>query len=418
MVTGERASRGLATAQVTDAFHPILDGVAVTVANYARWLGRILGPTVVVTPGPRRHRGDDGGFDVVRYLSVPVIPRPPYRLGLPALDPTLGPRLARRPVDLVHCHSPFSAVRVARTLSRRRRAPLVATFHSKYRDDLEGAVPVRRLVDARIRTIVRFFESADEVWIPSEPAIETLRSYGYRGRVVVVPHGIDMSPPEDPAAARREADELLGTRPDEQVLLYVGQIVWEKDLEILVRALAELAGGGRRFVAVLVGEGYARGDLAALGERLGLGDRLRFVGAVRDRMRLRACYARADLFVFPSRYDTSGLVVREAAAVGVPSVLVRGADTAEGVRDGENGFLATAEPASFAAAVDRALADPALRRACGDAAARTLCRPWQEAVAEVAERYRELVAAHQPDRSRPISVPSAATSSRKTAASD
>lgn len=418
MTTPESAPGSMATAQVTDAFHPILDGVSVTVANYARWLGRILGPTVVVTPGPRRRPSDDGGLDVVRYLSIPVLPRPPYRFGLPALDPTLGPRLARRPVDLVHCHSPFSAVRVARTLSRRRGAPLVATFHSKYRDDLEGAVPVRRLVEARIRTIVRFFESADEVWIPSEPAIETLRSYGYRGRVVVVPHGIDMRPPTDPADARREADRVLGTEPGDQVLLYVGQIVWEKDLEILVRALAELAARGRRFVAAMIGEGYARDDLAKLGERLGLDGRLRFVGAVRDRRRLQSCYARADLFVFPSRYDTSGLVVREAAAVGVPSVLVRGADTAEGVRDGDNGFLATADPAGFAAAVDRALAEPSLRRSCGANAARTLCRPWREAVEEVALRYRELVAAHQPARSRPISVASAATSSRNVSASD
>jgi glycosyltransferase involved in cell wall biosynthesis len=318
----------------------------------------------------------------------------------------------------VHCHSPFSAIRVARTLARRRRAPLVATFHSKYRDDLARAVPVRALVDGRIRKIVRFFESADQVWIPSESAIETLRAYGYRGEVQVVPHGIDIEPPEDLDGARRVADGLLETGPDDRVLLYVGQIVWEKDLEVLVRAVGELAGRGVRFTAAMIGEGYARDEVAALAAELGVGSRLRLVGGVRDRDTLRACYARAELFVFPSRYDTSGLVVREAAGVGVPAVLVRGADTAEGIRDGYNGFLAEPDAASFAAAIERALADPELVRRAGREAMRTLCQPWRDAVEAVAERYRELVAAHQPDRSRPISVASAATSGRSSSATD
>lgn len=414
-----RSSRSdtLATAQVTDAFRPILDGVSVTVASYAGWLQRRLGETVVVAPSAPGHR-DAEEFAVVRYPSLPVWPRPPYRFGLPRLDPTLGRRLARHPVDLVHCHSPFSAAPVARRLARRRGVPLVATFHSKYRDDLEGAVPWRGLVDARMRRIVRFFEAADEVWIPSEAAVETLRGYGYRGRVEVVPHGIDLEPPADPAAARGLADRVMGTRPDERVLLYVGQMVWEKDLEVLLRALAELAEAGESFTAVLVGEGYARRGLAELGAGLGLSRRLRFAGVVRDRRALQACYARAELFVFPSRYDTSGLVVREAAAVELPAVLARGADTAEGVVDGVNGFLAEPGPEGFAAAVGRGLADRERRRRCGREAARTLCRSWQVAVDEVADRYRVLVATHQCARSRPIRVPRALTSSAKVAASD
>jgi glycosyltransferase involved in cell wall biosynthesis len=380
----------IATFQLTDAYAPILDGVATAVRNYTAWLDRMGGSNTIVAPWYPGHRDDDG-HDVVRYRSAPLPRRPPYRLGLPRLDRQLWPELDRRECDLVHCHAPFASAVIADRLRSRRGVPVVATFHSKYRDDLIGAVPFAPLVGLRIRRIVRFLERCDAVWIPTENAIATLRSYGYRGEVEVVANGVDLEVRSPGPETRRAGSTALGVAPDVPVLLYVGQIVREKNLRLLIEAVARLVRGGRSVVAALVGEGYARAELERLAVALGVADQVRLIGPVRDREALAACYARADLFAFPSLYDTSGLVVREAAALQTPSVLLENADAAEGVVHGRNGFLAGGDPDRFAAAVANALDDPVTVELAGRAAARELCRGWDAVAAEVADRYRRLV---------------------------
>jgi glycosyltransferase involved in cell wall biosynthesis len=383
-------SRHFATVQITDAFPPVVDGVSITVQNYARELNRRGVATAVIAPGVWGQT-DDEDYPVHRYLSLPTIVRPPYRFGVPGLDPLIWRRLEQLEVDLVHCHSPFSASRVALRLASIHQVPLIATFHSKYRDDLIRAVPIRPLVDRRIRRVVEFFESADEVWIPSQSAVGTLREYGYQGPVHVASPGTDMDASPDAANARARAEEILDTDGHRPVLLYVGQLVWEKNLEMLLLALLRLRSAGSTFAMAFIGEGYASAELGQLARKLGLESQVRFPGVIRDRDALKACYARADLFLFPSRYDTHGLVVREAAAQCVPTVFVPDSDAAEGVVDGVNGFVAEDTPEAYADRIRAAVENPDLIRACGDQARRTLCRPWSEVVAGAVDRYRELI---------------------------
>jgi glycosyltransferase involved in cell wall biosynthesis len=158
-----------------DSFTPIMDGVTVTVQNYASWLHRLLGPTFVVTPSVPGH-ADHERYDVIRFLSLPTVIRKPYRVGLPALDGRLKSILRSRDFSIVHAHSPFGAGRAALAAGRERGVPLVATFHSKFRENLLQSIPIRRMVDAQVRRIVDFLYSVDQVWIPQESVAATLRS--------------------------------------------------------------------------------------------------------------------------------------------------------------------------------------------------------------------------------------------------
>jgi 1,2-diacylglycerol 3-alpha-glucosyltransferase len=380
----------MVTGQFSDSFPPIMDGVAVTVKNYRAELERILGPAYAVVPACRGPRASGEEDRVLRYLSLPLAGRAPYRIGLPRLDPHLHRTLERQGFDLVHAHSPFSAGRLALHVARSLGIPLVATFHSKYRDNLEQAVPWPALVDWEIQRIAGFYSRADQVWIPTIDSLATLREYGYRGGVELVANGVDLEAPDDPADLRRRAERLLATGPGETVLLYVGQLAWEKNLDLLVRALALLKRKGADFTMVFVGEGYAAGKLTALTRSLGLAARCRFTGVLRDRELLSACYARADLLLFPSLYDTCGLVVREAAAFGTPALLLRGAAAAAGVRDEVNGFLSGPGARAYADRLAALLARPGLMARAGEGARGSLTRSWQQVAREVKERYLEL----------------------------
>ncbi len=113
-------------------------------------------------------------------------------------------------------------------VARSQNIPLIATFHSKYRTDIERIISNKYLVDLLIKKIVRFYEMADEVWIPQASVEETLREYGYKGKVEVVNNGSDLTLDASSALLIIETRRRLGIREGESMFLFVGQHIWEK----------------------------------------------------------------------------------------------------------------------------------------------------------------------------------------------
>jgi len=383
----------MVTAQFSESFPPIMDGVSLTVKNYVVELNRTLGPTYAVIPAIPRFREQQNGGSYY-FFSLPLRSRPPYRVGLPQLDRSFKVELSRVKFDLVHAHSPFFVGKFALRLARRRGIPIVATFHSKYRENFARALPIPPLVDWGVHQIVDFYQAVDEVWVPTEASLDTLRQYGYRGAVQVVQNGVDLEPPARKENLRAQGGRFLGLCPADFLFLYVGQLAWEKNLELLVRSLGAARQAGAAFRVAFVGEGYAAGALKNLVARHGLSDRALFTGVVRDRAALSACYARADCFLFPSRYDTNGMVVIEAAAFGVPSLLTEGSDAAAEVMDGVNGFLAADRVKSYSAKLLWLLANPEAVCRAGAGARGSLYRSWHTSVGEVRDRYLRLARKH------------------------
>ena len=281
------------------------------------------------------------------------------------------------------------------TIARERKIPVVASFHTKYRADFERCFRTS-VVDWAIRKIVRFYEAADRVWTPGEGSAETLRSYGYRGKIEIMPNGSDVYLPaiERPRLSA-EADRDLGTKPDENVFLFVGQLVLEKNIRLLIEAMDHLRRTGLKNRLFFVGDGYARREMEDLVRQRQLSSQVRFLGVVQDRERMKRLYARTTLFLFPSQYDTGSLAMREAAGCGVPSLLVMPSTVAEVVRDGRNGFLAANDSESYAARIREILARPALVARCGEEAQETIYRSWKRIVADVMARYDDLLHAGQ-----------------------
>jgi 1,2-diacylglycerol 3-alpha-glucosyltransferase len=378
------------TALFSDVFLPVMDGVTVAVKNTALWLNRKLGPTCVVTHRFPGHE-DNEEFRVLRCRAVPIPQRPPYRLGIPRFDVTLHKDIRNMKLDLVHAHSPFSFGRMALRLSRRRHMPLVATFHTKYRDDFKTNVPFDSIVDWAIQWIVEFYQQADEVWVPNEKTGETLREYGYQGAYEIMPNGVDLDATHARESLRAEGQTSLGLTDDDFLFLFVGQHVWEKNLAFLLDSLGKLKNLGKSFHMAFVGEGYASEKMRGMAAKNGLTDRTHFVGVIRDRERLMAYYARADLFLFPSLYDNAPLAVKEAASFRVPAVLLEKANAAEHVRDGENGFLAVDAVDGYADKLAFLMENPRLVRKVGKKAQKTLFRSWEDIADEVMDRYKALI---------------------------
>ena len=370
-----------------ESFPPVMDGVAVCVENYARWMQEKVGGVSVITPRNPGADYSDKPYEVLDYMSVPVPFRAPYVTGISEIDPAFLQQLFKRRFKIVHAHSPFVCGMTAARVARLQKIPLVATFHSKYREDFARVIPAEAMLDAVVKEIVRFYKRADAVWVPQESVKEVLYSYGYKGPVDVMPNGCDLAG-DYPESYFRDARASLGLADGLFTLLYVGQHIWEKNLRLTIEALARIK--DLPFRMFFVGTGYAENDMKEMVARLGIADKVTFAGRITDRERLKQYYAAADLFLFPSLYDTDGLVVREAAAFGTPSVMLNEASASGMLTDGETGFKIAGTLDDYEALLRALAVDPARLKAVGRGA-RSIVRSWEDIAGEALDRYNAIL---------------------------
>lgn len=370
-----------------DSFPPVMDGVAMTTYNYAYWLHQNGHSVSVVTPFGEGERFAEP-FPVLRYPSIPLLTRKPYRWGLPYLWTPVVSQIHQTPFSIVHGHSPFSAGRLAMTIAKKRGVPFVMSFHSKFREDFIHSVRSPVIADLMIKHIMEVFEAADEVWISQPPVEEVLRSYGYRGQVEIVEVGNDFAGNPQRDLWRTTKRTELGLEPDVPLFLFVGQQTVQKNIPFLLSSLRLLEIPYRM---VLVGEGYGLEEFRREVTAGGLDDRITFTGSITNREELARYYAAADLFLFPSLYDTAGLVIREAAAMRTPSLLLEDSIAATAVRDNVNGFVAPHDMVQYARRIGQIVGDRPLLQRVACAAETSLTRSWQDIALEVSDRYKTLI---------------------------
>ena len=372
-----------------ESFPPVMDGVDICVQNYAYWMQKKVGGVSVITPNVPGADYSQYEYEVLDYFSVPVPFRQPYVTGIAEVDPAFLMKITKRQFKIVHAHSPFAAGLAAANVAKRLNIPMVATFHSQYRDDFSQTIPSKVVVNQIIKRIISFYERADEVWVPQQSVAEVIRDYGFKGKVEVVENGSDLVS-NYPETYFVEARQQLGIAPDDFVFLFVGQHIWQKNVRFIIEGLEKLK--DTPFKMYFVGSGYAAEAMKEMVSEKGLDSQVTFVGIVTERETIKRYYAAADLFLFPSLYDTDGLVVKEAAALQTPSILLENATAASIIRDDENGFLVPDDLDTFADRLHELIHDPQRVHRVGLQASNSIVRSWEDVVGEVLDRYNRLIA--------------------------
>lgn len=386
------------SAQFIDTYFPIVDGVVQTVHNYAELMNKSA-YSCVVTPRPLKNDYDDStlSYDVLRTSSIKV-PIAEYSVPTPRVDYRLKVALRDRQPDIFHAHSPFMEGSFASAYAKKLGIPCVATFHSKYYDDVinvTGSKTLAKIVTARI---VRFYKSVDSVWSVSQGTAETLRSYGYRGDIFVIDNGTTFEEPTDPDALRRKAEEAFHIPTDKKIILFVGHQIWHKNIKLVLDTFKMLSENSDDYRLIMVGNGYDGEEIRKYADSLDFKDgHLRFVGKIVDREVLRGLYLSADLLFFPSVYDNSPLVVREAASMGVPSLLTEGSNSAEAVVKDVSGFTAAENKVSMYREILRIFSTDGLLERVSEGAKRDVAKTWQQIVPDVQAKYAEIIERYQYD---------------------
>ena len=358
---------------------PATDGVVTRLRHTVEELRREGDEVLVFAP-----RYPSGGTD--SYAGVPIhrvfgIPFPPYpQVRLCPPHPGIGRALKRFGPDVIHAVNPFVLGPGGAFYARRNGVPLVASYHTN--------------VAAYTRFYgFGFMENTTRSWTrtwhnracinlcTSQATRDYLLSEGIK-RLRLWPQGVDAHLFHPSRSSREWRKKLSGGRPEAKILLYVGRLAPEKDIERLKVALSAASDT----CLAIVGKGPIQREL----ERKFAGTRTVFTGLLTGDD-LAAAYASADLFVFPSITETLGMAMIEALASGLPVIAARTGAIHEVVSEGVNGLLY--EPGSdeeLVAAVRCLHGDDAMRRSFG-LRARAVAeeRDWKASTATLRSYYEE-----------------------------
>lgn len=381
--------RSLRLAVVTETYPPEVNGVAVTVARLIE--GLLLRGHEIDLVRPRQslrvpQATAVEGLQELLMRGMPIPRYPQLRMGLPAKAALISQWQRRRP-DLVHVATEgplgWSAVQAARKLRLPVSADFRTNFHAYSRHYGLG------WLNKTILTYLRKFHNrADLTLVPTETLRKELAAMGFE-RLSVVGRGVDTQR-FDPALRSPMVRARWGVAVDDPVVLYVGRLAAEKNLDLLIRAYQAMKQRRKSLRLVVIGEGPMADDLATqCPDALLLG--------VQGGLELAQSYASADIFLFPSRTETYGNVTAEALASGLAVVAFDYAAARELIINGHNGWTSGLQDE-----------EGFVRRACEvleawhpghpmrmNARRTMLSRDWSGIVEQMEERWRTLTAATQ-----------------------
>ncbi len=340
---------------MTDSWFPTRDGVVTSICIIKESLESLGHEVFIIAPEPEKEHRQDGVyyFPAVRFKSyegyyVPILPSNKMEI-LREINP-----------DVIHIHGVATMALRGLICGHTLGIPTVMTFHTMVEDAAKYYAPVKippEYLNKLIRIYLRqVLKRVDVVVTPTECIGLELESQGARCKnLVTIPTGAktDVFRPGIPSERIRERYGLEGKR----VVVHVGRISYEKDLDMVVRAMRNVDA-----TLLIVGKGPAKQSIEDLVDELNLRDRVIFAGFVPDE-ELPQYYNMADVAVSASKFETQGLSILEAMASGKTVACRNGRAFAEIIRDGVNGYLFDDED-GCAEAIEKAFNAPEdLRRA-------------------------------------------------------
>ena len=381
----------------TDWYKPVINGVVTSVVSLADGLAALGADVRILTlSNDRRSRTEDN----VTYIGSIGVGKiyPNARLKMAPSSKYIRELVEWGP-DIVHSQCEFSTFFLARKIAEACKCPLVHTYHTVYEDFTHYFSPSVRFGKYMAATLSkRILAKTDSVIAPTGKVKEMLWRYGVRTRITVIPSGLALEQfkaqidQEERTALRGS----LGIGEDDKVLLYLGRLAQEKNIDELLFLTAQQ--NDPHLKLLLVGDGPYRAELDAKAKQFQNKERIIFAGMVPPEQVARY-YALGDIFVSASQSETQGLTYIEAMAAGLPFLCRDDPCLSEVVQSGKNGLTYTNER-EFSQKLASLLNDTSYRRALGNAARETAFRHFSSAgfAANVFQEYCTLLAEEAPVR--------------------
>ncbi len=302
-------------------------------------------------------------LDVIHFFT-------PSQIGLMGAAAAIRaniPLVSQYSTDLYHYVERYPNV-LPGTIALSLAAPFVLKMTPREIMKMMGVFRPKRTVTAWhkqmvARMHVMLHNDCDAVIALSRKMQHQLDSWGSTTKTTLLPTGVD------PIAKASAADintfkKDHGIAKKDHVLLYVGRLSREKNLDLLIEAFEHVARAHENVKLMFIGDFDYRESLEQHAAARGLAEKILFPGRI-EREKLDVAYGSSDIFLFPSTTDTQGLVVHEAAGAGLPLILCD-PEVSEVFIAGETGLLSTNNARDMAKQITTLLDDAKLRKRLGE----------------------------------------------------
>lgn len=325
---------------VCDDIFPSLGGKGKVAERYSRKLAD-RGHDVTILAGRHKNKKGfckNGKIKIYRFSGI-ALPKTNHKffLGMPSRY-KLYKILKDRHIDIINTYSwtylTFMSILVGKSMG----IPVVMSAHSQPKN-LTSNISIDNLLVENYfyKLIVWICNMSDAVQAPSRFSYRVLVKNGLRKKAEIISNGVDLkffTPKINPSAFVKRYN-----LKNKKVVLYVGRLMKEKNIETLIRSFSITSKKVKESVLVIVGDGFLKKELMGLANSLGISGKVIFTGNIEEKY-VNMPFSAADLFVLPSLVELQGLAVLEAMASGKPILVAKSKDSAatELVVKGKNGY--------------------------------------------------------------------------------
>jgi glycosyltransferase involved in cell wall biosynthesis len=364
----------------TETFLPKVDGIVTRLRHTVEHLQLASHQVLVFCP--------DGGMteylgaEIAGISSFPLPLYPEVKMALPR--PAIGHALQKFRPDIIHVVNPAVLGLAGIFYAKQMHLPLLASYHTHLPKYLEHYG--LGMLEGLLWELLKLGHNQAALNLCTSTAmVQELASHGIE-RTDLWQRGVDTDTYHPSLANAEMRDRLSQGHPEAPLLLYVGRLGAEKEIEQIKPVLAAMPGAR----LAIVGDGPHREQLKAE-----FADTpTHFVGYLGGKT-LASAYASADAFIFPSRTETLGLVLLEAMAAGCPVVAARSGGIPDIVTDGENGYLFDPQQTNGAIAATQKLFASDRQLIATNARTEAERWSWSAATHQLADYYQKIIANHR-----------------------
>ena len=340
----------------SDSYYPRINGVTVSVESYAKKLTEFGHTVAIVVPSYPLPQQKDGlymeeeldkkqCFTIIRLRSRTLVFSRADRSVLRNQWKVMEHALDSFKPDVIHINTEWVIGGFAVKYAKLRKVPVVFTLHTLWEKYITGYTKVipPHLVPFIVKTCERkYLNAASQLIVPTELISQVAKRYGATCPITTLPTGIpDMKLEYNETIAKQIKETLFASHPvlnGKQILIYVGRLAKEKNMNFLIDAFEIIKQTHENTVLLIVGGGPIESELHTRAAKSPYSDSIVFTGFVRPET-VTYYYSLADVFVFPSKTETQGLVTLEAMRCGIPVVAIGEMGTEDVMQGDHGGFM-------------------------------------------------------------------------------
>jgi len=339
----------------TDTYSPQINGVVTSINTFIHELEKRGHKVYIFAP---HVKGAEKKDNIFYFKSFKYPMSPEHQLAYS----TSGHMKAFRELnlDIIHSHTPFTVGLLAIFLAKQYQIPLVHTYHTLFTEYVHY-IPFGEKIGLHFsrNASKRYCQKCDLVIVPSYCMRKELQDYGVTQEIDVIPTGVILD--HESKDTRDKIRKNLQIDPTTKVLLYMGRIAKEKNIEFLLRVYYDILKARKNILFVIIGDGPYRDHIEKRAKDLGLTKNILFTGYISEKKILANWLKAADVFTFSSLSETQGLVILEAMLQGTPVVAVDSMGVSDVINDNKGGLASSLDEVEFALKLNRLLSDKDLR---------------------------------------------------------